>query len=146
MKKLKVILIFCFLFLGTLLFAQNKRSYKVVVHKSNSKLTFTKVEISKLFLKKTTRWTELDIKVEPVDLVDSSPVRKIFSQEVLGKKISAVKAYWQKLIFSGRKVPPPEKKSDTDVLQFVQGNPGAIGYVSASTNLKNYDVKAVQVQ
>ena len=146
MKNLKLILIFCFLLFGTFVFSQNKRSFKIIINKSNSNSTLTKVEISKLFLKKITRWKDTNLKVEPADLVDTSPARKKFSNEILDKKVSSVKAYWQKLIFSGRKVPPPEKKSDNDVLQFVQENSGAIGYVSASTNLSNYSVKSVRVQ
>jgi len=133
-------------FSSAALFAQNKRSFKIIVNKSNSTSTLTKKEVSKLFLKKTTRWKELDIKVNPVDLTDDSAVRIKFSNEILGKKVGAVKAYWQKLIFSGRKVPPPEKKSDSDVLKYVQDNPGAIGYVSASAKLRNYEVKTVSVQ
>ena len=146
MKNIKLILIFCLVFSSAALFAQNKRSFKIIVNKSNSTSTLTKKEVSKLFLKKTTRWKELDIKVNPVDLTDDSAVRIKFSNEILGKKVGAVKAYWQKLIFSGRKVPPPEKKSDSDVLKYVQDNPGAIGYVSASAKLRNYEVKTVSVQ
>jgi len=146
MKTLKLILIFCLLFLFTLSFAQTKGSFKVIVHKSNSNSSLNKVEISKLFLKKTTRWKGSKQKVEPVDLVDTSPVRENFSTEIHNKKVGAIKAYWQKLIFSGRRVPPPEKKTDIDVLKYVHENTGAIGYVSNSANLKNYDVKILKVE
>ena len=146
MKNIKLILIFCLVFSSAALFAQNKRSFKIIVNKSNSTSTLTKKEVSKLFLKKTTRWKELDIKVDPVDLTDDSVVRIKFSNEILGKKVGAVKAYWQKLIFSGRRVPPPEKKTDIDVLKYVHENTGAIGYVSNSANLKNYDVKILKVE
>ena len=43
---------------------------------------------------------------------------------------AAVKSYWNQQIFSGRDVPPVEKKSDAEVLTFVRSTPGAIGYVS----------------
>ena len=146
MKQLTLILILCFLFSSMLLFAQNKISFKIIVHKSNSNSTLTKDEISNLFLKKTTRWKGLNLPVEPVDLVEASDVRSAFSDEIHGKNVGAVKAYWQKMIFSGRSVPAPEKKTETEVLKFVQENAGAIGYVSASANLADYDVKVIQVK
>ena len=72
-------------------------------------------------------------------------MREKFSKDIHGRKVSSIKAYWQKQIFSGRKIPPPEKKSDREVLVFVQNNPGAVGYVSASANLSQYNVKALKV-
>ena len=51
----------------------------------------------------------------------------------LGRSVSAVRAYWQQQIFSGRNVPPVERPSDAEVLTFVKEHPNAIGYVSAST-------------
>jgi hypothetical protein len=49
---------------------------------------------------------------------------------VLSKSVSSIKAYWQQQIFSGRDVPPPEKQSEAEVLEFVRSNATAIGYVS----------------
>ena len=59
-----------------------------------------------------------------------------FSKSIHGKTAAAVKSYWNQQIFSGREVPPVEKKSDAEVLSFVRSTPGAIGYVSdtASTD------------
>ena len=80
-----------------------------------------------------------------MDLVDSSAIRQDFSKGIHGRKVSSIKAYWQKEIFSGRNVPPSEKKTEREVLQFVSNNPGAIGYVSASANTGNYKVKVLNV-
>ena len=44
-------------------------------------------------------------------------------------------AYWQKMIFSGREVPPPEKTSSAEVVAYVRANRGAIGYVAADAAL-----------
>jgi hypothetical protein len=52
--------------------------------------------------------------------------------------------FWRQQIFSGRNVPPVEKASDSEVLEFVRSNPGAIGYVSSSTSPAP-DVKVVVV-
>ena len=117
--------------------------YKVIVNKSNPIVTLTKSELSRLFLKKTIVWTGGG-EVQPVDLGEDSDIRQVFSKQVLGKDISAVKGYWQQLIFTGRGVPPIEKQSETEVLAFVGANRNAIGYVSAAATL-GPDVKIVKI-
>jgi hypothetical protein len=62
-------------------------------------------------------------------------VRARFSQQVLGRSVGAVQAYWQQRIFSGSDIPPPEVDSDQKVVDFVLRNEGAVGYVSGSANL-----------
>jgi len=112
--------------------AQN--GYLLIVHPSVSVDRITPAEVSDLFLKKTERWPD-GSRAFPVDQVESASVRASFSREVLDRAVSAIKAYWQQRIFSGRDVPPPEKGSDRDVVEFVRATPGAVGYVSAGTAL-----------
>jgi len=73
--------------------------------------------------------------VQPVDLIDTSALREAFSKQVHGKGTAAIKAYWQKMIFSGHDVPPPEKPSIGEALAYVRGNPGAIGYAPTGADL-----------
>jgi ABC-type phosphate transport system substrate-binding protein len=87
-----------------------------------------------MFLRLQTDWPDGG-HARPVDQSKSSPVRDAFSREVLGKSLAAVEQYWTQAIFSGRAVPPVEKRTDADVLAYVRENPGAIGYVSASSPL-----------
>lgn len=114
--------------------AQSERVYRVVVHPDNHVESLDRDELSRLFLKRSTRW-ESGAQVLPVDLVESSTVREAFSQEVHRRRTAAVKSFWQQMIFSGRSAPPPEVESDSAVIGFVRANPGAIGYVSSRTAL-----------
>jgi len=116
-------------------------AFKVIVHPENPVVSLTKKETSNLFLKKKSRWDETETKVEPVDL--DSDVRDVFSQEVLRRSASAIKSFWQKQIFAGKEVPPPELKSESEVIAFVARRPGAIGYVSAAARLEG--VKEVSI-
>src|SRR5512133_967174 len=104
--------------------------FKLVVNASNPIESMSKDQTSELFLKKSTRWSSGQVVhvVEPGD----QAVREAFYRNVAGKSLTAVKAYWNQLIFSGREVPPVSKSSDADVIAFVRSNPGALGYVSAS--------------
>ncbi len=115
--------------------AQEAKDFKVVVNGGNPVTSLSKGQLAKLFLKQVTTWSD-GHKVLPVDQSEGSPVRQAFSEAVHGRSVGAVKAFWQRQIFSGRDVPPPEAPNDAEVLAFVETNRGAVGYVSASAPLK----------
>ena len=71
--------------------------------------------------------------IEPINSVSGSAVRSEFEEKVLNKSSSQMKAYWSKLIFSGRSKPPTELGSDAEVLKHIAANAGAIGYVDAAS-------------
>jgi len=137
--KISVLITFALLLITDGVFAQ---SFKVVVNSSNSVTALTKKEASDLFLKKKSKWTDGNA-VSPVDLSSSSKVREEFSQQVLGKSISAVRNFWQQAAFSGTASAPTEKSSDEEVIEFIKKNPGGIGYVSSSANTSG--VKTVSI-
>jgi len=142
MKKIKLLslsILLIFAFTSGQALAQ---SYKVIVNKESSVSSLTKDQISKLFLKKVTRFTDGTTAL-PVDLVGDSSVRQVFSEDVHGQSVASVRKYWQKQIFSGRGVPPTEKTNDSEVIAFVEANPGAIGYVSASAQTGSVKVITV---
>jgi hypothetical protein len=70
-----------------------------------------------------------------------SDVRKTFDKEALGKSPSQMKAYWSKLVFSGKGNPPKELANDAEVIKLVAENPAVIGYIDAAN--KTSDVKVV---
>jgi hypothetical protein len=108
--------------------------FKVVVHRSNQ-LSSAQVEaISDYFLKRKTEWPS-GLPVKPVDLARDSRVRVTFSEAVLNKHVATVRSFWQRQVFVGHVVPPPEAPSEVWVLAYVAQNPGAIGYVSIDTPL-----------
>ncbi|HEX2832646.1 MAG TPA: substrate-binding domain-containing protein [Thermoanaerobaculia bacterium] len=124
------------LFLALSLFmwsvAAEAAQFKVIVNRSVKADSLTRQQVSDLFLKKTTKWPD-GTAAAPVDQPDTSAVREAFSKEILGKPVSAVKSYWNKQIFSGRDLPPLEKKTDAEVVAYVRANAGAIGYVANDT-------------
>ena len=123
--------------------AQTGGPFKVVVHPSNPVSQMSAAEVSRHFLKRTTRWP-VGGKVLPVDQLPGSAVRIDFSKAVHRKKVDAVKSYWQAQLFSGTATPPPELSSDAEVLSYVRSNAGAIGYVSRSATVGD-GVKVVEV-
>ena len=118
------------------------QSYKVIVNKSNGITSISKSDLSDLFMKKDTKFSNGNRAV-PVDQKGNSDVRNSFSTGVHDKSIAAIKSYWQQSVFQGKATPPVEKSSDQEVIAYVASNPGAIGYVSSSTNTSS--VKEVDV-
>jgi len=142
MKKI-TLLTFCMIVILALISGQSlAQSYKVIVNKDSSVSSLTKDQISKLFLKKVTRFTD-GTSALPVDLVSDNSIRQAFSEDIHGQSVASVRKYWQKQIFSGRGVPPAEKPTDREVIAYVEANPGAIGYVSASA--VTGDVKEINI-
>jgi ABC-type phosphate transport system substrate-binding protein len=117
--------------------------YVVIVHPSNPVGSLGRTEASRLFLRSATQWPNGE-SVKPVDLAKTSPIRAAFTKEILGRSMGAIDQYWTQSVFSGRAVPPPEKRSDADVVAFVRENPGAIGYVSQGASIDG--VKRVTVK
>lgn len=69
------------------------------------------------------------VKAQPVNLPASHPLRRAFSQAVLGHTPEELEKYWNDLYFHGVS-PPYVLASEEAVLRFVAETPGAVGYVS----------------
>ena len=127
MKQLRIHTAAIFILLASAIVSAQAKGYKVVVNSSNPLVSITRENLSRIFLKKTTKFPN-GLNASPVDLSVSSTVRRSFSKDVLGKPSSAVDAYWQQLIFSGRDVPPPQK-TESGVLEFVRSNGSGVAYI-----------------
>jgi len=127
-----------------LLRAEGEDSFQVIVHADNPTPSMSRAEVSRLLLKKVSRWSfGTKPPAHPVDQARGTAIREAFSLKIHKRKPSAVRSYWQQRIFSGRGVPPPEASSDTEVVEFVSGDVGAIGYVSKAAVLEG--VKTLEV-
>lgn len=118
--------------------------FRVVVHASNPVVSVTRAELSAIYMKRTRSWPD-GTEILPINQPAASRLRERFSRAVHGKSVAYVTRYWQRLIFSGRAVPPRELPSDAAVLELVRGNAEAVGYVDARTPL-NDGVKAIAVR
>ncbi|MFY8273194.1 phosphate ABC transporter substrate-binding protein [Pseudoalteromonas sp. SSDWG2] len=52
-----------------------------------------------------------------------------FNQKALNKSSGQLKAYWSKLVFTGKGTPPKEVDGDAEVIKLVSSNPDTIGFV-----------------
>jgi ABC-type phosphate transport system substrate-binding protein len=116
--------------------------YRVIVNGASPVTALSRAEVSQLFLKKTTQWPGGQ-PVQPVEPADRK-LREHFAEGIHKKSLSAVRSYWNQLIFSGREVPPVEKQGDAEVVAFVRATPGAVGYVSPGADLAGVKVLTVK--
>jgi ABC-type phosphate transport system substrate-binding protein len=103
----------------------------VIVSASNANSALDQDTISRVFLGKTSNFPDGSQAI-PVDQNEGSASREAFNDKVLGKSSSQLKAYWSRLIFTGKGTPPKESGSDADIKNLVAKNPNLIGYVDSS--------------
>ena len=102
-----------------------------VVSAKSTVQALTSDQLADIFLGRVSRFPNGLIAV-PIDLRDGSPERDRFYAKITGKTPAQVKAYWSKIIFTGRGQPPKAVPTDTDVKTFVTANAGAIGYIDSA--------------
>jgi len=125
----------------TLLFCTSAlANVAVIVHPSNT-TNMDKKAILKVFLGKSKKFPGGSLAL-PID-IKSGDVKAEFTRKVLGKSESQIKAYWSKLVFTGKGRAPQVVDSDADVLDLVSNNPSIIGYVNEKSLKDNVKVVAI---
>lgn len=102
----------------------------VVVHPGNDAALDAK-SIQRIFLGKEKKFSNGKEAI-PINQEARTASRNSFDTDTLGRSSSQVSAYWSKLVFTGKGIPPKEVTDDAAVIELVSGNPDAIGYVDSS--------------
>lgn len=100
----------------------------LVVGKQSSINSLSRNEVENIFLGKITSLPNIS-KITPLDRGENS-LRQQFYASYTGKTLSQVKAYWARIIFTGRGYPPKTVGLD-ELKTALRNNPGAIGYMTA---------------
>lgn len=111
-----------------------------VVSADNPVTALSKHHITNLFLGKTRQFPDGRPAI-PIDQVEGLAARDTFYLELSGQSPAQIKAYWSKVIFTGRGQPPMEVSSGLQVKKFIAEHPNAIGYIDDS--LVDDDVKVL---
>lgn len=104
----------------------------IIVNQDNSVSSASKSQISKIFLGNSTKWSN-GVRAVPVDQAKSGASGKAFLANIVGMSESEYKNLWIEKMLSGEAEPPPVKTSDAEVVKFVKGNVGAVGFIEASS-------------
>ena len=106
--------------------------FAVIVAADVDAARLTRDDTAAIFRRKQTFWKD-GHRVQPVNLPAANPLRRAFSQCVLGQVPDAMEDYWRQMYFQGV-LPPRVLESERAVSLFVATTPGGVGYVSTCTN------------
>jgi ABC-type phosphate transport system substrate-binding protein len=135
MRLAKCLSLLCLILLvGSTVYAQSELPFRIIVNADNDIPRLSRVDAANVFLKRVQVW-ETEDTIIVVDQTPTSPVRRSFTREILKRDVGAVRTYWTQVIYSGLAVPPTERRTDSEVIEFVAMHPTAVGYVSARTRL-----------
>jgi hypothetical protein len=84
--------------------------------------------VAAIFLGQTARFPD-GVEAVPLDQPLGSKLRDEFYERVAGKTPVLLKAYWSKMVFTGRGQPPVEEPDNAAVRRRVAGNPDVVGYI-----------------
>src|ERR1700732_496886 len=100
-------------------------------------------QVANIFLGKATRFPN-GVQAVPIDQADGSVARDEFYAKLVGKAATQLKAYWAKLVVTGRGQPPPAVANSNEMKKRLIQNPAAIGYIES--NLVDDTVRVVLSQ
>ena len=103
----------------------------VVVSASSPVTRLSKAQVADIFLGRTSRFPDGSQAV-PIDQIEGAAVRDEFYRELTGKSPAQIKAYWSKIIFTGRGQPPREVLNSAELKKLIANNPHIIGYMEQS--------------
>ncbi len=104
---------------------------EVVVHPSNS-AALDKDAIKRIFLGKTRAFPGGGEAV-PIALKEGSAENQEFTKSVLSKTPKQLKAYWAKMVFTGKGTPPRQIDGTAKILELIAANPNLIGFIPAGS-------------
>lgn len=113
-----------------------------VVSAKSSIDRLSKKDLADIFLGRTARSPD-GAPVVPVDQDEGSTTRDAFYATFIGKTPAQLRAYWSKIIFTGRGKPPPSVPDGVAARKLVATNPHAIAYVDR--NQLDSTVKPVRI-
>lgn len=113
---------------------------RIVVNKKNSVTAITKADLKHIFLGEKRFWSGNKV-VSPV--IQTGAAKEAF-YDIMGLSETAFKKAWIKTSLSGRCDPPVSVKSDQQVIAFIKGNEGSVGFVSAKMDTS--DVKTLTIK
>ncbi|MBE0363589.1 hypothetical protein PULV_a1052 [Pseudoalteromonas ulvae UL12] len=112
----------------------------VIVHPSNANAIDANA-IAKIYTGKMKSFDD-GSKIIAIAQDSGNPITDEFNEKALKKSSSQLKAYWSKLVFTGKGTPPKEVSNDAEVISLVASNPNTIGFISSSAT--DGTVKVIQ--
>jgi len=114
----------------------------VIVNKEVPAESLSADELKLIYLGKKTFWSN-NKKIE-LSVHQEGTVHEKFLKKYLGKTPEQFRNYWNKILYTGKGIPPTPFKTGKEVVEYVEKTEGAVGYVSAGTAREG--VKTVSIK
>jgi ABC-type phosphate transport system substrate-binding protein len=105
--------------------ASSHADIKVVVHADNP-IKLEQSDIQRIYLGKTRQFPSTNVEILTLS---NKKMFSVFNDKVLNKTNAQYKAYWSKLLFTGKATPPDELDDDGETLATIAQNTNAIGFI-----------------
>jgi hypothetical protein len=102
----------------------------VVANIDNAELSLSKQQVKSLFMGSLQGYDFIVATLPP-----SSLERVKFNTLVIGLTEERIQSYWAQMQFTGRKFPPKQIETISELLNFMEQTPGAVSYLPASIAL-----------
>lgn len=126
---MKNILIFIIMILLQVFFCARAEVLVVVSQNSNVQ-SLTKSEVVDIFMGRFATFPNGD-KAKVFDLAPKSPLKSEFYEKLVNRTEAQIDAYWARLLFSGRRVPPVKTDSSAHLIDELVSTSYGIGYISS---------------
>jgi ABC-type phosphate transport system substrate-binding protein len=93
--------------------------------------SLSKTQVIDIFLGKRTRFPDGSDAV-PIDQTEGSVARDEFYLKLAAMSPAQVRAFWSKIIFTGRGAPPRSASTVSELEKLLLASPNAIGYIDRS--------------
>lgn len=113
----------------------------VIAHKLSPLNTLTREEIGRIYLKRMKHLPRAkQLELFPVSQSSLPHLENAFYLHVTDKDKNQLRAYWARLLFTGKDKPPKDGKDDEGVKRLVAESPGTIGFIQATALSKEFKV------
>jgi ABC-type phosphate transport system substrate-binding protein len=112
----------------SLAFGPAEADVVAVVSANSAVTTLTKTQVTDIFLGKASRFPNGALAV-PIDQPEGTVARDEFYAKFTGKSAAQIKAFWSKIIFTGRGQPPKEVANSIEMKKRISESPSVIGYI-----------------
>ena len=130
---MKINFILLFLLSSLVLFGQTTTKEIAVIQNKTGFIKGRLKEVQTVFQGKYTRWPVSGESVTIVLPSSKNPSSINIANVIYKSSVKDMQKFWLALVFQGRAAPPVFLETDTEIIQFVQKNPGAIGVISSGS-------------
>jgi ABC-type phosphate transport system substrate-binding protein len=107
----------------------------IIANKDVKDTAIKKADLKDIFLGKKVQWKD-NTKIRFVTLKESDP-HKTFLRTYINKSSQQYSNYWRKMVFTGKGRIPKSFATSAEMIEYVSGTNGAIGYIGSSTKPAN---------